>query len=181
MGDETAKGLTPRDPRAIRNEMRDTRASLTHKLEALENRVEEKVGDIQCRVEETVTKVKDSVHDTFQTVKETLDWRHQMNEHPWAMFGGAVLAGFVVSGMLGPKGHPSGNGVGSYTPGAVIPPPEKQTAPGTAIRPHLIQKAVGQLNNQVERLEHAAISAASDFAERLITHAIPGLGRHLRP
>jgi ElaB/YqjD/DUF883 family membrane-anchored ribosome-binding protein len=175
-----------KDPAELRDDMRNTRASITEKLETLECRVVETAEDIQHRVEATADKVKGSVHEAVQTVKDTVDWRRHVNEHPWAMVGGAVMAGFVMSRFV------SSDRARSITRGverlsnpyaaeyqSLPSPPESEPAVsqrgGT-----LLEKAAGRLSLERGKLEHAAVSAASDFVERLIIHAVPGLARYLR-
>lgn len=172
----TKEGIE-KEPTELRDDMRETRATLTEKLELLEDRVTEKSEAIQHRVEATVDKVKESVHDTVRAVRETVDWRHQMNEHPWAMFGGAVLAGLLADRLLAgaTRMHVPATVAGSMPTHSVGSARSATAYDG----PSLVQKALGQFSIQRDRLEHAAISAASDLVDRLISHALPGIGRHL--
>jgi uncharacterized protein YjbJ (UPF0337 family) len=105
----------------------DTRASMAEKLEVLEGRVRETLKDTRSAVEGIVENVKGTVGDTVGTVKETVDQarstvgslvenvkdtvgsttttvrqsfdvEYQVGQRPWLMFGGAVLAGYVIGG-----------------------------------------------------------------------------------
>jgi ElaB/YqjD/DUF883 family membrane-anchored ribosome-binding protein len=76
-------------PEVIRQQMGDTRAALTEKLQSLE-----------CRVEQTVEEVKETVDDTIGAVKQTFDLPFQVERHPWAMVGGAAALGFVLGEAL---------------------------------------------------------------------------------
>jgi len=109
----------------IREQMEDTRTSLTEKLETLEQQVastvhgatsdiaetveavKETVEKVKDTVQDTVTTVKESVADTIDSVKETvhegltavkgmLDIPALVDSHPWLMVGGAVGCGFVL-------------------------------------------------------------------------------------
>ena len=51
-------------------------------------------------MEETIQSVKTSVRETVTAVKNTFDVRRQVKQHPWAMVGGAFLAGLVVGDLL---------------------------------------------------------------------------------
>jgi len=119
-------------PEVIRQQMAETRASLTEKLEAVENLVSETVQsttdavsstveavkdtveNVTDSVAETVANVKDTVSDTVSTVAETFNIRLQFERHPWLMFGGAVALGCVAGNFLGRKAH-YGNGNGAHT------------------------------------------------------------------
>lgn len=87
-------------PDAIRQDIEETRSSLTEKLETLEEQVRETVQGARASVEETIATVKGTVRDTVDTVKRTFDVSYQTTQHPWAMFGGSVLAGFVLGNVL---------------------------------------------------------------------------------
>jgi ElaB/YqjD/DUF883 family membrane-anchored ribosome-binding protein len=95
----------------IKQQMLETRSSLTEKLEALEEQVASTVRSTQEAVtgtaeavkeavENTVSKVSDTVQGTVDSVKETFDFRRQMEAHPWLMVGGALAAGYVAGALL---------------------------------------------------------------------------------
>lgn len=108
----------------IRQQMEETRTSLTEKLETLENKVAGTVEEATCAVsetveaiketvQETVATVKDSVRDTVSTVKDSVeggvttvkgwfDLPAHFEEHPWIMFGGSVAAGYLMDCLLNP-------------------------------------------------------------------------------
>lgn len=97
----------------IRNQMMETRTSLTEKLEALEDKVVSTVQDttetvteavqaVTETVQDTVSNVSESVQDTVESVKSTFDLPRQVQNHPWALFGGAVVVGFL-GGKLFPS------------------------------------------------------------------------------
>jgi ElaB/YqjD/DUF883 family membrane-anchored ribosome-binding protein len=111
------------EPEVIRQQMEDTRANLTQKLEALEHQV---VGTVQSTTEAvtntvesvkeavqgTVEAVKGTVTDTVDTVKETvstvtekLDLAACVRQHPWSSFGASVAAGYL-GGLLVGGGRP---------------------------------------------------------------------------
>jgi len=118
------------EPEVIRQQMDDTRSSLTDKIERLEQTVGQKVQSttaaVTCTVEsvkeavqDTVDTVKGTVHDTVDTVKSTVsstvetvkdafDVRGYFQEYPWAAFGAAVGVGFaggvlIASGRRAPS------------------------------------------------------------------------------
>jgi len=116
------------DPEVIRRQMEVQRASLAEKVEALEQKMVQTVQStletvqtakdavtetvetvkdtVQSSVESvkdtftsSVESVKDSVHSSVESVKDTLNVEHQVEQHPWAMFGGSVVLGFL-GGLL---------------------------------------------------------------------------------
>ena len=98
-------------PEVIRQQMQATRASLTDKLEALENRVvgtvegatsavTDTVNCVKEAVQDTVQSVKGSLHDTVDTVKESVNIAHHVERHPWLMFGASVATGYIGGALL---------------------------------------------------------------------------------
>jgi len=112
-----------------RHDMEDTRASMTEKLELLEERVRETleesksamediVENVKGTVDETVNAVKETVDgakstvedivenvkgtmdDTVTSVKQAFDLSYQVNRHPWFLFSGAVLLGGFLGGLM---------------------------------------------------------------------------------
>jgi len=101
----------------IRQQMEDTRTSLTAKLETLEEKLVSTVQETTSAVQETVSTVKETVHEgveavhetvatvkegvneSVETVKDFFDIQAQVNHHPWLMVGGSVAVGFTL-GML---------------------------------------------------------------------------------
>jgi len=136
----------------IRQQMEETRAALTDKLETLEHQVvdtvqgattavQETVATVKDAVQETVETVKGSVQETVETVKETFDLNRQVDRHPWLMFGGAVAVGYLGGRLLtseevgaaSPFAYPAAGasapqpngGQRGYLP-AEAPPPESE-------------------------------------------------------
>jgi len=118
--------------------MEETRASMTEKLELLEERVRETLEETKSAVEDIVENVKDTVDetvgvvketvdgakstvvdivenvkgtmdDTVTTVKHTFDLSYQANQHPWVFFGGAVLLGGFLGSLLQPQTRANGS------------------------------------------------------------------------
>jgi len=105
--------------------MEQTRASLTEKIEVLEQKVTNTVEEATSAVSETVNEAKEAVHETVETVKETVsntvesvrgtvsatvesvkdafDISAHVRNHPWTMFGGSVAVGFLGGMLMGPS------------------------------------------------------------------------------
>lgn len=67
-----------------RQAIADTRSALTEKLSTLEERVQE----------------------TVDGVKHTFDLRYQVEHHPWQMFGGSLLVGYMLGRRSGGSSAP---------------------------------------------------------------------------
>jgi len=115
------------EPDVIRQDIEDTRASLTDKIETLEcevratvltaketvegtienvkDAVEETLENVKQTFEGTVGTVKEGVADTVESVKEAFDLSAQVDRHPWAMMGGSLLAGFLAGRLFGGQGR----------------------------------------------------------------------------
>jgi ElaB/YqjD/DUF883 family membrane-anchored ribosome-binding protein len=82
----------------------ETRASLSEKLETLEQHVVDSVQGATAAVSDTVESVKDAVRDTVATVRETLDIPLQVKRRPWGMVGGSIALGFLGGCLLRRRG-----------------------------------------------------------------------------
>ncbi|MBI1914884.1 MAG: DUF883 family protein [Planctomycetes bacterium] len=111
------------EPDLIKEQMAETRVSLTDKIEKLEEtvkenvetalhtatdtvenvteKVEETVETVKEAVEGSVEAVKETVHETVESVKEAFNLGRHVQRHPWAMLGGAVVVGFLGGRLLG--------------------------------------------------------------------------------
>jgi len=105
----------------IRQQMADTRNSMTSKIEALEQTVTNTVMETKAAVTDSVETVKDAVTSTVSTVADTVsgtvetvksafDMGQHVQNHPWVMFGGAVAVGFIGGRTLGSVGSHASNG-----------------------------------------------------------------------
>jgi len=103
----------------IRKQMEATRTSLSDKLETLENKFLNTVQDATSAVNETVTSVRESMHEGVETVKDFVDVKAHADRHPWAVFGGSVLCGYLVANLF-TGGKASRSSTGSST-GSVLP------------------------------------------------------------
>jgi len=105
----------------IRHQMEEKRASLTDKLDALENQVMDTVHDATAEVSHIVEEVKSTVNsvtddvkstvgavtdgaqEVVQSVKDSLDLREQVRRHPWLALGSAVAVGVAGAYLLAPE------------------------------------------------------------------------------
>jgi ElaB/YqjD/DUF883 family membrane-anchored ribosome-binding protein len=102
---------TEPDVTNLHQEIDQTRADLTQKLETLEEQVRdtirsttenvsETVEAVTSTVEETIEQVSSTVQETVDSVKKTFDMSYQMRERPWVMLGGSIVAGFLAGALL---------------------------------------------------------------------------------
>ena len=111
------------DEKVIQENMEHTRKDLAEKLETLESKVAGTVEAVTDTIQETVQtvsstveKTKEAVASTVETVTQTvsgavenvtegvkhaLDVRGHVRHHPWLMFGGSMLMGFLAGRLLG--------------------------------------------------------------------------------
>lgn len=167
------------EPEEIRDQMEDTRSALTEKLETLEERVKETVHAAQTTVHDTVESVKETVQDTVQTVKRTFDLRHQVEEHPWIMFGGSVLAGYVVGSFVGSRElqveRPARDEKGTASPWMMA---QRASQDGGA-KGGIISKLTDRFGDEIEILQSAAIGALMGLARDWLKHAVPPIAPQL--
>lgn len=118
----------------IRQQMDDTRTSLTDKLEVLERQGMDMVQGASSAVTKTVENVKDMFRDTVQTakdsmqetveaVKDAFDLKRQVDRRPWTIVAGATALGFLGGYLVYGRraGQPRESGKGASTamgPGA---------------------------------------------------------------
>jgi hypothetical protein len=147
----------------IREQMEDTRTSLSDKLEKLEQKVvttvedttsavtdtvmavKETVQDTTSAVTDTVAQVKDSVAETVSTVSDTVKGGltsvrdfFSISKNPWVGMGGSILAGFLASKLLFPPRRDPILGLASVGGHAVTSSPPSAAAGAThsSMRPH---------------------------------------------
>jgi len=193
MGNEEVTDLDPEEAK-LRQEMEDTRMSMTEKLERLEtkvantvegaaNAVTETVESVKGAVEGTVETVKDSVQGTVAAVKETFDVPLQVNRHPWLMMGGSVALGFAVGHLIGgpapsTQASPSGparkpqKGHGNGWSGSK----QTETARPAAAKPEgpsLLAKLTQQFGPEMDKLKGLAIGAMLGLVRDMVNKATP--------
>jgi len=169
----------------IRDQMAETRSSLSEKLEALQEQVlgtvegttrtvTETVEAVQEAVQDTVGTVKESVQETVDSVKSAFDLSEQMDKHPWLMVGGAVVVGYLGSRML--MGH-------DYTAlpppsnGAAAPRPPSRTEAATAAVSSAASATAGWLEELagplLKQAEGLALGVLAGVASDLIHSSAP--------
>lgn len=190
-------------PEVIRQQMEETRASLTDKLEVLEQQVLNTVQDagqtvesvkdtvgavkdvvadtatvVKETVQETVAGVKETVRDTVATVKETFSIPRQVDRHPWAMFLGATFVGYLGERLL-ERATTSRPVPTQEPPSRLSGGRVKHHGNGKAhheaapAKPSLWDKVAETYGDEIAKLKALAISAAGGMARQLVAESAP--------
>jgi ElaB/YqjD/DUF883 family membrane-anchored ribosome-binding protein len=174
-------------PELIERDMAETRESLTEKVSLLEQKV---VGQIQSAtdaVQDTVHCVKSAVQDTVQSVtgtvshsvqsltdgmREALDVQKHTRQHPWAMVGGAAVAGFLT-GLVAFRRSANGSSLSAYTPAPAAP---FMSAPAAAShRPAWLNDIFDFAGRELKRLAEQALATTTSSLRQTVETGIPKL------
>jgi len=174
-------------PEVIRHQMEETRASLSEKLELLEQQVKETVHEAKSAVHETVDTVKDAVHEAVDTVKDAFDVQRQFRRHPWAMLGGSIALGFL-GGKLLEKSEPDrpragdwphaphwshGPFAGQPNGEAREPRPGERAADKASPDDGVWSSLTSRFGPEIDRLKGMAVGAALGVVRDIITQSLP--------
>jgi ElaB/YqjD/DUF883 family membrane-anchored ribosome-binding protein len=96
----------PPETELIKQQMGQTRAALTEKLETLENKVlgtvstttdtvSQTVQDVGATVRETTENVRATMREAISSVRDAFDVSRQFHQHPWLLLGSSVVAGYA--------------------------------------------------------------------------------------
>jgi ElaB/YqjD/DUF883 family membrane-anchored ribosome-binding protein len=104
----------------IRQDIEETHAAMSEKIEMIEDRVQETIEgtkstidnvmnnvqrvqgtieDAKVTIDSILETIKQTMDETVERVKYTADLIEQVNQNPWIMFGSAVLMGYVLSSI----------------------------------------------------------------------------------
>lgn len=88
---------------AIQQDIDYTHDSMTGKMEEIEGRMQGSAHNVRSSMEEgvnrTVDNVKSTVGNNFEKMKENVDIQQLVEERPWLMLGGSVLAGYMLGSL----------------------------------------------------------------------------------
>jgi len=171
------------EQKLIQQQMEETRASLSNKLEALENQVAdtvqtatdvvqnttEAVADTVESVKETVGEISDRVGDTVRSVAGAFDISRQVQERPWLVLGGAIGVGCLVGWYLPTRTtRRKASGTPRSIP-AATPAASAYEAAATPAEP----KQPGWVSNQLSRLRGLAIGMVMGTVRDLARESLP--------
>jgi hypothetical protein len=134
-----------------REQMDETRASLSEQLETLGQRAVDTAQGAADVVALTVDNVRDAVNETVENVKDTFDLPRQLTRHPWVMLGGSIALGCLGGYLLSRRGapQPSANG---------------RTQPARPDRPGSTEKQNGLVKDPRFQVETSGTKPVQDVA-----------------
>jgi len=160
----------------IHHQMEGTRASLSDKLDTLENHVLGTVHEATSAVTHTVEDVKsvvgtvsDSIQETVQSVKEAFDLREHVRRHPWMSLSGAVAAGYIGGCMLAPA-RPALEESRTREEPRVVPPAPQPPSPPQAERSSSEESS---LLAPLQTLKTLAIGALMNLVRDVVATSLP--------
>lgn len=182
----------PDEPEVIRQDMEETRGSLTEKISILEERVVETVQGasegvkdtiemVKEAVEESVCKVKETVGDTVDTMKETFSIRTQVERRPWIVMASAAGIGFLAGHWLSqpeqasvkqPSSRPKRSGNGAQRePAASFASSQPAGEPG------IVDHLGKTFESELTQIKGLAIGTLGGIVRDLVTDIVPDMLR----
>jgi ElaB/YqjD/DUF883 family membrane-anchored ribosome-binding protein len=184
-------------PELIHAEIDATRESLATKLESLEGQVKEAVGtvtdtietvkqtventveSVKTGVESTVESVKTTLNDTVDSVKQAFDIAGQIDNHPWAAVGCAMLAGMTAGYLWAGRsrpGHastwqPAAQPMHNQTPANSFTHAGPQT--NTPAQPSFFSGLFDSFEGELKKVREVALGALIGVARDALKDALP--------
>jgi len=171
-------------PEVIREQMQQTRNSLTEKVEKLEEQV---IGTMQTAtdavqntvdtVKDTVDNVRSSVEETVctvkETVRETFDISSHVRERPWVAVGAAVATGFVVGHFVFGRSGRREEAPRRFT--EPPPSPARFTSDAASQEPSWFSKLMNKAGDELYRLGESAMNQAIASLRTTVSEGVPRL------
>jgi len=177
----------------IKHQMRETRSSLTEKVEALEESLAAKIKDTTETVAQTVHSVADVVDQTSNvvsesvaSVKDAVSMKRHFDEHPWLFLAGGAALGYLGGCLMGgrsstesPGQHFGARGYGSQPQQdgrdgrdreeQRREPPQRKEESG----PSWLGTLTEAFAPAVSKLEGMALDATTNMVGTMILNAVP--------
>lgn len=152
----------------------DTRSAVAEKLELLGERVQETVEGAQASVEGIVEDVKGTVEETVEAVQRTFDLHYQMEQHPWLLFGGATLVGYLL-GRRGSGGTSAAVSTNDTRLSSVSPIPVSSSESPTPPQPEqgTGSRDLGRFTDEIAAIKSAAVGAVVSTLWGMFKQALP--------
>ena len=184
---ENVKGTVDETVGAVKETVGDARST----VEGIVENVKGTVVDARSTVEGIVENVKDTMDDTVTMVKHSFDLQYQVDQHPWVMLGGSVLAGYLL-GRLGTGGESSyrtrrvWTGAeakrSGYFATTVNPDADNQPAassPQTPRSASLWDGALGQFKEEFDMIKGAVIATLMSNVREMVKQSWPGIAQQV--
>lgn len=158
----------------IRQQMEETKAHLTGRVETLEQQVTEAIESSSGVMDAlgAVQGTLETVHGAVRSVRNWLNVRRQVDAHPWMVLAGSFTLGFLVSRVLAGKAIKPGNA-------------DKST--GNAVQLSMTSDDIvavyeaGLEYSASHRVRSLAVDALAAVAQSVAIHAVPLAIRALAP
>jgi len=166
----------------IKQQMEETRSSLAEKLEALEGHVASTVHSTTEAVAGTVENVKEAVEETVNTVsesvenvKEAFNISRQIQEHPWLVMGGAVVAGYVAASLLERGVSEVSREVSHMTSSTpqFAPPQGTESHANGSSEPTMFDRLTETLAPTIDKVKGLALGVTAGVVGRMVLDAVP--------
>jgi ElaB/YqjD/DUF883 family membrane-anchored ribosome-binding protein len=160
------------DSAEMRKEIDCTRSAMAAKLEALENKV---LGTVES-AQETVEISIQSAKDTLASVKRTFNLKLQVEQRPWTMVGGCLLAGLALGTLISTRRRPSfrnqyGPAENGYV-AAAAPVPLLQVEPN---RPGVLDP----FQKEIDKVKGMAIGLVMGLVRDSIKDSVPQMASQI--
>ncbi len=181
----------PPETELIKQQMGQTRAALTDKLETLENKVlgtvstttdavSQTVHEVGATVRETAQDVRATMNETLSSVRDAFNVSRQFQEHPWLLLGGSVVAGYAGGLILDNLEH------GHLPSLPSLPSAERLLPQGSEVRqrfeaaqptrrraPAFLQALVETFAPELDKLKAAALGMALGVVRDKLHQSVP--------
>jgi ElaB/YqjD/DUF883 family membrane-anchored ribosome-binding protein len=164
-------------PDVIREQIEETRDSLTDKIEDLEEHVKESIHDVTHVMDHTADSVKSGLHERIVSVRRAFNLPHQVRARPWLTLSCAALAGaalgYVLTRPREGRSHPSTQ---PFETGSSSPPLPAETArvaeSNGKHEPGVLTRAIDSFRPELEQVKEVALGLAVDLTRDLIKQAL---------
>jgi ElaB/YqjD/DUF883 family membrane-anchored ribosome-binding protein len=167
----------------IREQMAQTRSSLSDKLERLEQRVfetaENTVGAVEdsaftlkhC-VQDSVQAVSSAVRDSWLAATSALDAHKQVEQYPWSCVAASVGAGFIA-GCLVPETHLHTTPEAALRAERMRPGPSDDIAQAERCRSGWLKSAIEPLRPEIHTLKELGVGMILGLVRDFVNEAAP--------
>ena len=165
---------------SIQQDLKDidqTRASMERKLEQLEQRIQGGVEsarstafDFVDHVRNTVDEAVERAEEFVERTKQILDPAYQVQRHPWAMIGVAIVAGYVLGSLEHRRSfeHPAQRRFPFYED-------EESRRNRVPSAENIWTGIADQFQEELERVKGAFVEAGRSFVHDLFQQVVPAL------
>jgi ElaB/YqjD/DUF883 family membrane-anchored ribosome-binding protein len=165
---------------SIQQDLKDidqTRASMERKFEQLEQRIQGGVEsarstafDFVDHVRNTVDDVVERAEEFVERTKQTLDPAYQVQRHPWAMIGVAIVAGYILGSLETRRSfkHPAQRRLPYYEG-------EENRMDRVSSSENIWTGIADQFQEELERVKGAFVEAGRSFVHDLFQQVLPTL------